>query len=127
MKNLLGLICLVSLLTACENPGTPPPENNGQNTPGVSSQVQMQATILSQLHKSWSSQMGKIQWQQPDPKSLTITQAYVLGSVILQLENQPKSESIQLLLEDFPKISDPRSDSYEMLNLAKEFLKKENL
>ncbi|QLY26503.1 hypothetical protein [Bdellovibrio sp. KM01] len=127
MKNLLGLICIVSLLTSCENSGTPRPENNGQDTPGVSSQAQMQATILSRLYKSWSSQMGKIQWQQPDPKSLPIAQAYVLGSVILQLENQPKSESIQLLLEVFPIISDPRSDSYEMVNLAKEFLKKENL
>ncbi|WP_413294758.1 hypothetical protein ACLSU7_06555 [Bdellovibrio sp. HCB185ZH] len=118
MKNLLGLICIVSLLTACENSGTPPPGNP---------QIQEQSLILSRLYKSWSLQMNKVQWQDAHQETLPIAQAYVLGSVIFQLDNQPKAESIQLLLDVFPKLSDPRSDSSEMLKLAKEFLKKENI
>lgn len=118
MKNLLGLICIVSLLSACENSGTPSSGNP---------QVHEQALILSRLYKSWSLQMNKVQWQEAHQDSAPIAQAYVLGSVIFQLNSHPKAESIQLLLDVFPKISDPRSDSYEMLNLAKEFLKKENI
>lgn len=127
MKNLIGLICIVSLLTACENSGTPPSGNTEQESPDISSQVQKQAMILSRLYMSWSTQMAKVQWRQTFSGSLPLAQAYVLGSVILQLDNQPKPESIELLLEVFPTISDSRNESSEMLNLAKEFLKKENL